>query len=443
MKGYQVFAGICLFGAFASPVQAAAGGRIVRLSLEEAVRLARDNNYTIKVARTRVDQADAKIVQTRQSYLPKVTLSETALVTNDPGTALVLKLQQNIVEASDFNPDKLNNADTINDFNTSLQVTQPIYNADAAIGRRIASTAKKAQEFMAARTEESVALQVSKVYYGLILARKNIEAVEQSIKAMQGHSREAAKAYRVGLLTKSDKLSTDVRLAELNEQKLILHDAIKNATDALKVMLNLKQDVTIIPAGDFVIGKGMPVAAEDRVPENRSDLMALQVNREVAEKQGEMARASRLPKVNGFLRADLHSDDIFSGGSSWAMGVNVQWDIFDGMASEGRVQEAKAQELEARYSYELARSSSLADIRKALREMKTAKARIAVSQQALEEARVSLDYIGSQFRTGMAMTFELLMRESAYTYAKLRLNQARHDYCIARSEFDYYSGKQR
>jgi outer membrane protein TolC len=73
--------------------------------------------------------------------------------------------------------------------------------------------------------------------------------------------------------------------------------------------------------------------------------------------------------------------------------------------------------------------------------MKTAKARMAVAQQALEEARVSLDYIGTQFKTGMAMTFELLMREGAYTYAKLRLTQARHDFCIARSEYDYYSGK--
>ncbi len=441
MKVYQVLTGICLCGALLSPGQAAAGSRTMRLSLEDAVRMARENNYTIRAARSRVDQAEAKITQARQSYLPKVTLSETFLVTNDPGAALVLKLQQNSVTMADFNPEKLNNADTINDFNTSLQVIQPIFNADAAIGRKVASTAKKAQELMTARTAEAIELQVSKVYYGLILARKNIEAVDQSIGTMSGHSREAAKAYKVGLLTRSDKLSTEVRLAELNEQKLMLHDAIKNATDALKVLLNIEQDVTVIPSGDFVVGKGVPSVDEAAVPENRSDLMAMQTYREIARQQGDMARASRLPRVNGFLRTDLHSDNVFSGGSSWSMGVNMQWDIFDGMASEGRIQEAKARELEARYSYEAARSGSLAEIRKAAREMKTAKARMAVAQQAIEESRVSLDYIGTQFKTGMAMTFELLMREGAYTYAKLRLNQARHDFCIAKSEYDYYSGK--
>ncbi len=226
MKIYKVLIGFCVAGALASPLQAKGGDRTLKLSLADAITMARQNNYSVKAARSRVEQADARVVQTRQSYLPKVTLSETLLVTNDPGAALVFKLQQNIIQASDFNPAKLNNADVINDFNTSLQVMQPVYNADAAIGRTMALTAKKGLELMALRTEEGIGLQVSKVYYGLILARKNIVAVEQSIKTMQAHSNDAAKGYSAGLLTKSDKLSTDVRLAELQEQKLLLHDEI-------------------------------------------------------------------------------------------------------------------------------------------------------------------------------------------------------------------------
>jgi outer membrane protein len=416
--------------------------RTLRLSLDEAVRMAKENNYSIKAAKSRVAEAEAKITQTRQSTLPKVTLSENMVVTNDPGAALVFKLQQNIVEAADFNPAKLNNAAVINDFNTSLTVMQPIFNADAAIGRSVAKTAKKAREYMAGRTAESVELQVSKLYYGLILARKNIMAVDQSIVAMQACSRDAGKAFNAGLMSKSDKLSTDVRLAELNEQKLMLYDAILTASDALKALLDLDTEVTVVPSGDFVIGKGVFSIDESSAPEGRNDLMAMQIYRDVAARQGEMARASRLPRVNGFLRTDLHSNDIFGGGSSWMMGLNVQWNLYDGMESEGKIQEAKALELEAMYNYEAAKSGSVTEIKKSLRELKTAKARIAVAQQALEEARASLDYIQSQFRTGMAMTFELLMREGAYTYAKLRLNQARHDYCVARSELDYYAGRQ-
>ncbi len=441
MKIYKVLIGFCVAGALASPLQAEGGDRPLRLSLADAITMARQNNYSVKAARSRVEQADARVVQTRQSYLPKVTLSETFLVTNDPGAALVFKLQQNIADPQkDFTAEALNNADVIDDFNTSLQVMQPVYNADAAIGRTMALTAKKGQELMALRTEENVGFQVSKVYYGLILARKNIVAVEQSIKTMQAHSKDAAKGFSAGLLTKSDKLSTDVRLAELQEQKLLLHDEIKNATDVLIVMLNLESGVTIEPTGDFVVDGVLPAVNEKLIPENRADLKALDTYRQVAAYQEEMIHASRLPRLNAFMQTNLHSDNIFSGGSSWAVGMNMQWNIFDGMATAGRIQEAKAQKREAMYNYESAKSNSVAEVSKSLRSMRTAKARIAVARKALEEAKVSLDYIGMQFKTGMAMTFELLMREQAYTYAKMRLNQATYDYCVSKSELDYYRG---
>ena len=427
-------------GSLSSPLQAQAGETTIKLSLSDAISMARQNNSSIKASRSRVDQAEARVVQSRQSSLPKVTLSETLMVTNDPGAALVFKLQQSSIQSSDFLPDKLNNPNVINDFNTSLQVMQPVYNADAAIGRTIALTAKKAEEHIAVRTEETIGFQVSKVYYGLILARKNIEAVEQSIKTMQGHSNEAAKAFSVGLMTKSDKLSTEVRLAELQEQKLMLHDAVKDATDALKVMLHLDSGVTLVPTGDLMVEGVLPGGGDQSVLENRSDLKALETGRQIAGFQADMARASRHPRVNAFLQTNLHSDNIFSGGSSWAMGLNMQWNIFDGMASAGRIQEAKAQEREAMFNYENARSNSIAEVDKSIRSMRTAKARIAVAQKSIEEGKVSLDYIGAQYKTGMAMTFELLMREQAHTYAKMRLNQAKYDYCVAKSELAYYQG---
>ncbi len=439
MKIYKALIGFCMVGALAVPLQANAG-ETMKLSLSDAIAMARQNNYTVKAARSRVDQAEAKIVQTRQSFLPKVTLSETLVLTNDPGAALVFKLQQNTIEASDFDPAKLNNADIINDFNTSIQVMQPVYNADAAVGRNMAITAKKAQEHMALRSEETIGLQVSKVYYGLILARKNIEAVEKSITTMQAHSNDAAKGYRAGLLPKSDKLSTDVRLAELQEQKMLLHDEIKNATESLVVMLNLDRGVSIIPTGDFVVDAVLPEGNEKNRPEERADLKALETYRQVAALQEELVQASRRPRLNAFLQTNLHSNNIFGGGSSWALGMNLQWNIFDGMASVGRIQEAKAQAREAMYNYEAAKSNSLVEVSKSFRSLKTAKARIAVARKSLEEARVSLDYISTQFKTGMAMTFELLMREQAYTYAKMRLNQATYDYCVSRSELEYYRG---
>ncbi|NQU46221.1 MAG: TolC family protein [Chlorobium sp.] len=441
MKVFKALAAVLVVASLCAPSGAGAAQKTLKLSLPDAISMARENNNTIRAAKSRVEQAEGRIVQSRQSYLPSLTLSENFVRTNDPLNVFGIKLMQTKVTELDFVPSSLNEADPISDFNTSLQLMQPIFNADAAIGRGMAKKAKVAEEYMTARTEETIDLYVSKAYYGLMLARRNITAVDQSIATMRRHSIEAEKAFRAGMLPKSDKLSTDVRLAELREQKMMLEDGAKSAVDALCVLLNLEDGVQIEPTGTLAVDDELPSFADVAVDGNRSDLRAMETYRELAEKQGDMARAGRLPRLNAFARAENHTADFDTDGSSWMVGMSLQWKIFDGMAISGKVQEAKAREREAHYSYEAAKSSSAAEVAKALRSMKTARERVGVAGQALEEAKVSLDYIGGQYRTGKAMTFELLMREGAYTYAMMRLNQAKFDYCVAKSELTYYGAK--
>ena len=421
----------------------------MRLSLDDALKMARERNTMLKAQRAKNEQADARIVQSKQAYLPKVTLSETLLHSNDPGAVLVGKLQQEsayynlmTMDMGDFAVDKLNHPAAITDFHTSLQVSQPIYNRDAIIGGKMAKSARKAQGFMTDRAAENIELNVKKAFYGLILAKKNLDATEQSIRIMQGYSSEAARGYAVGLVTKSDKLSTEVRLAELRDQKLQIQDAIKNAQDALRTMLALDPNDTIQPVGDLKVDAKLPALAKKASAEGRSDLKALEAFQEVTGYQHDIARAQYLPRVNAFAQQNWH-DNSFLGteGSSWTIGLNVQWNIFDGMATKGKVQEAKAQALEAQYNYQAAREQSDMEIAVARRTLSSSRERIAVMQKSLEAARVSMDFIGEQFKTGMAMTFELLMREQAYTWAKMRLNQAKYDYCIAKSELEYYSAR--
>ncbi|NTU93520.1 MAG: TolC family protein [Chlorobiaceae bacterium] len=415
----------------------------MKLSLDDALKMAHERNSSIKAAQARIDQADAMIVQSRQAYLPKVQLSETFTHTTDPGANLVFKLQQEIANPmTDFAPDALNHPSAISNFNTSIQVVQPLVNVDAMIGRSVAASAKRAQEFMTERAVETIDLNVKKAYYGLILARKNVAALDQSIGIMRGYSTEATKAYNVGLLTKSDKLSTDVRLAELREQKLMVQNEMKNAEDALRVMLKLAPDDSIIPTGDLVVDRTAPSTAARENSAGRNDLKALEAYQEVTGYQHDMAKAQYLPRLNAFAQQNWHDSDLFgTDGSSWTVGLNMQWNVFDGMATKGKVQEAKAKQLEARYNYEAAREQSAMEVNRARRAMMTSRERVEVARKSLDESKVSLDFIGEQFRTGMAMTFELLMREQAFTWAKMRINMAKYDYCVAKSELEYYGGK--
>lgn len=419
----------------------ARGAETVSLGVDEAVAMAQENNLSLKAARSRVEQADGRYLQTRKAYLPTVSVSETVMHTNDPAAVFTWKLRQGVIGAGDMEFATMNDPDAVTNFQAGISVQQPVFNKDAWKGRSVARAARESMEYQYERAGQSIGLEVKKAYYGLVLARLNLNALDASIAAMKRHNREASNAYNKGLVTRSDMLSTRVRLAELEEQKLVLLDQERTVTDALAFLLRLEGDIVIeTKDGLDMTGSATAVVADGAPVDTRSDILALKAAKDAAALQYEMADAQSLPRVNAFAETTWN-DDSFPGleGHNWTLGLSLNWNLFDGYANAGRKAEARAAEMESGYLYEEARERSRFEVRRAARNLATAASRIDVASEALEEARVSLDFISDRYRAGQAMMFELLGREGAYTQAMMRLNQARFDYILASSELVYYA----
>lgn len=419
----------------------ARGAETVSLGVDEAVAMAQENNLSLKAARSRVEQADGRYLQTRKAYLPTVSVSETVMHTNDPAAVFTWKLRQGVIGAGDMEFATMNDPDAVTNFQAGISVQQPVFNKDAWKGRSAARAARESMEHQYERAGQSIGLEVKKAYYGLVLARLNLDALATSIAAMERHNREARSAYEKGLVTRSDMLSTGVRLAELKEQKLVLLDQERTMTDALAFLLRLDGDVVIeTKDGLDRTGSATAVLVDGSTVDTRADILALKAAKDAAALQYEVAEAHSLPRVNAFAETTWN-DDSFPGleGHNWTLGLSLNWNLFDGYANAGRKAEARAIEMESGYLYEEARERSRFEVRRAARNLATAASRIDVASEALQEARVSLDFISERYRAGQAMMFELLGREGAYTQAMMRLNKARFDYILASSELVYYA----
>ncbi|UCG51336.1 MAG: TolC family protein [Candidatus Latescibacterota bacterium] len=414
------------------------------LSLREALRLAKSNNYQILVARSQLREAGGQNLESWKGFLPRLTFGGGYIQSDDPVTVFGTKLKQGVFTQNDFDLRELNKPDAIENWSTSIQVQQPLINVDAIFGKSAAGLAKKASRYRLARAVETVYLEVERTYYGLILSHSNLRTIDDAVESAETRHREVEAAYKKGLVSEADLLASQVRLAEMQEQQLTGRLQIANASDHLKFLLGIEDVAEIIPTDSLSITEEELRVRElppDTIPTNRSDLVALELREKAAHRGALMRRSEWIPRLNAFGGAEWNSDRAFdTGNSNWTVGVQLEWRILDGFGTMGRVQQANAISAAARAEFKEAQARSNMEVRRACRALLTAKERMRVAEKAVAQSSESLRIVEARFQEGLEKVSDLLDREAAHTSAQLRLQKAKHDVKVAYSELQFYLG---
>lgn len=411
------------------------------VSLEEALSIAKENAYQLRAARSKVEQMKGKNLEAWSGFLPHVSISENYMNSNDPVNVFMMKLKQGVFTEQDFDVSALNNPDDIENFTTSFQIQQPILNFDALFGKAAVAAGIKASKAGAKRTEQAIFLQVHKTYYGLILANENVNAINEAIRSAEAHRNNARSAHEQGLINQADYLGAEVRLAELTEQGITTEHQAANASDMLKLVIGLETPEVILPTDSF--SKGQPEIKSGESVENRQDLLALKFQQKAASRALAMQRSSFLPRLNGFGSIEWNATEAFKkDASSWAVGLQLQWNIFQGFGNWGRSKQASAEKHQTEIKYEEAEATAKWEIKKAQRALQSANKRIQVAETAVTQAQESLHIVETRFEQGLEKTSDLLDKEVMLTNAKLRLLKARFDLIISKSELQFALGNE-
>jgi outer membrane protein len=441
------YRGILLFVSLSLSLARTSGaqeGAARPLSLKEAITLSEKKSYEILISENQRRQTAGQNLEAWRAYLPDLVVSERGVRTNDPVSVFGIKLRQGVFTQDDFSLDQLNDPDRIDNFVTAVEVRQPLLNLDAMFGKSAAGSASKAAEFAHRRTKEAVALEVEKAYYSLVLAKSNFETIEKAVTSAQTHRLEVDAAYGKGLVSEADLLSSQVRVAEVEEQRLTAELDIANAEDHLKYLLGLGDSVSIVPTDSLSIAAGDLDASDalrDATADNRSDLLALHYQAEAAHSNLWMRKGEWIPRVNAFGSTEWNDENVFGTRKNiWTLGLSLEWNIFDGLGRWGRQTEAGAAAAAASLRYKDALARGGMEIRRARRSLSTARERVGVARKAVDQSRESLRIVEARFEQGLERVSELVDKESATTSAELRLKKATYDFKIAQSELKFYSG---
>jgi outer membrane protein TolC len=401
----------------------------IQISKVDLVQKLSDQNLQLKIAEKSFESARSDYRQSNALFLPSITASNIALTTTNPLTAFGSKLNQEILTASDFNPDLLNNPEQTQNYATRFEILQPIINADGIFERKAAKAKMEAYQLQTERTKEYLELEVSKSFMQLQMAYKAVGVLEKANQTSQANLKLVENYFKQGMLQKTDLLSVQVRVGEIANQLQYAKSAIQNASDYLAFLLNEDTNGGVYKPIETLENEMQPQTVSLLLPASRKDLVAMEKSSEAYKSMMQSGKMSFLPRLNAFGSYEIYDTQFMQfGASGYTLGAQLSWDLFDGYKSIGKLEKSKVEFQKAEVETEQYKKQSQLELNKASRQLIDAENKVNVSKLAFEQTEESYRIRQNRFTQGLEKTSDLLLTETQMAQKELEYLQAVFEY---------------
>ena len=435
---------------FAGPLAAALYGRQtqnpVPITLQQAVNIALEKNPERKAALADTKAASADVREARSFLLPHVTFSELATLGNDPVYVFGTKLRQQRFTTADFALNVLNTPSARGNFASRFEGTWNLFDSFGswqAINR--ADRVKESTEHQMERTDQEIILRVVGSYYGLLLAKKQMEVAEQSMKTAQAILARSKDRFDSGVVVESDFLSAQVRHAARKQELIRAQNNLALARARLSTSMGIAMSNDIDPA-DALAEKNLPARTleevEKKALEMRPDLKRIGSEEEAQRLSVSIAKSAFGPKVNAIAGWEADSPTFIagSGGNNWLAGIELKIDLFEGGAKRAKLSHEQAAMEKVGAEKEMATDAIRLEVRRAYYELDSARQQIEVARTTIAEAQESLRINQDRYNSGLSTISDLLAAEEAARRSQTDYWEAVYRYHTGYANLELASG---
>ena len=375
-----------------------------------------------------------------RGILPTIRIESGYLKTTDPLNAFGFTLRQRAVTPAAFAPSRLNDPTAIGNLTTGVVVEQPLFNADAWLGRKAAARASQATEAQEQWTRAGTAVDVVRAYWGAVLATERERMLRSALTAAQSHVRQAESLVRQGMATRSDALLAAVQAGEVEAMLLSAASQARLARHGLALLMGDPADSTFtlpdaLPTADQVQLASERTSTNGTAPKLRADVAAAALARGAAGADARRAAALYLPRLNGFGRLDWNAPTApFGGKRAWTLGVMLSWSPFAGASEIAEIRTARGRQDAARAMAEAAEATAGLDVSRTTDAVSLALARMEIAGRGIAQAIEAHRIVGRKYEGGLATVTELLDAAAVETTAELGDVAARYEAIVATAE---------
>jgi len=406
--------------------------------ISEADLLSRpiENNPQVKLALSEANVVEAELRRSRSMYLPDVMASYSYMNTNNPLMAFGFRLNQERIRMEDFNPDLLNDPSNISSFGTKLEIRQPIINMDAVYQKKAGQVRVKAINAKAERTKEYIRYELKKAYLMLQLAYKMEATLRNAMATALSNKAVVENYFKNGLIQQSDVLMAEVHVTGIADQIQVSKSNIKNTSDYIYFLLgDTTSEKTLVPVDSLEIQGSFPNLSHE-LNMNRKDLASYTQSLNAYHWMIKSSKSTFLPRLNGFGSYEIYDKNVGRfRASGYLVGLQLSWNIFDGLKSFSEQRKIKADLLKTETEMQQYIRQSRLELKKTSRQVQDAWMKITSARKSWDQSKEVYRIRKNRFDQGLEKSSDLLSAETLVSQKELEYQQSVYEYNIA---WEYY-----
>ena len=401
----------------------------VDLTLDDSVRMAMENNRTIKQSQADQENANWALRAARRQGGPAFTWSATATrIGGDMYAGATDPAYQH-------------------QFYNAFKASMPLYTGGQLEGGIAqAKYGVGAADLTLETTKQGIKAQTASYYFKVLQCRNIIKVDQDAVDTLQAHLENVNAQYRVGTVAKSDVLGTQVQLANAQQTLVSAKNDYDVAVSTLNNVIGLPTSTTLNLRDELRYNKYDLTldGCTQYALAHRPDALAAQYAVKEAEEAVRVARAGYLPSVSLVAEKYKVGEKAFgqdhTSGNYLDMGLNASWKVFDNNVTTAQVNQKKAALWKAQQAAMAQQDTVQLDVRTAYLNLLAAEKNIQTTKVAVEKAQEDYKIAQVRYSAGVGTNLDVMDAEEKLTQAQTNYYTSLYNYNASKASLDKAMG---
>ena len=395
--------------------------------LADCISQALGKNPALQISQAKVQSAEARSSEALTSLLPQLKFTGRAAELS-PIDPFGIKIGPPVNLSMILFPSITEN------YSMKLSLQQPLFTGfKLKKNLEMAELNASAAREELTRDQEDLVLNVITAYWNFYRAIKVEEVIRQSLDQMSEHLKDARNLLQQGMATDADVMKVKVQLSDMNVKYLEARNAIRLTSMALNSLMRNSLEIEITPSDTPAISQSAAGALLDQNLSNlqtlalarRPELKSMQLRRDMGTAGVSAAKGGWYPQI--FLAANYDYarpnqriiPPKIQWDGTWDVGVTLQWNIWDWYATGHQTAQAEAALRQSEAGIVQLNDAVTLDVAQQYFTAQTAKDKVEVAFEGMEQAQESYRMTSEKFKNGVASNTDMLDAETALLQAKL------------------------